>query len=155
MAGNGGGSVNSKIERYREAGEHEAKAKLLLDRAVSRAIHSVEKVVAKVHRTPLATVKNQLKKVVETEKLVSKTLSVSGKTWQKTARCNAAVQGRMLAQSDSQHHLVDSLQGYVAGPNEPSRASQMQDVSGGIGHDAQDDAAYMNTRPVVVGGWTL
>ena len=24
-----------------------------------------------------------------------------------------------------------------------------------IGHDAQDDAPYMNTRPVLVGGWTL
>ena len=150
MIGNGRGSINTKIKRYHEAGEHEAKAKMLLD----SSIHDVENAA---RRTPLTTVKNKLNKVAATHRLVSKTLSVTGKTWRKTARCDAAVQGRMLAQSDSGLNttLVDSLQRYVAGANEPSRASQMQDVSGGIGHDAQDDAPYMNTRPGLVEGWTL
>ena len=77
MAGNGQGSIDTQLERYIDAGVHQAKAKLLLD----STIHSLKKLVAKAGRTPLATVKNELEEVVETLSLVSKVLSVSGKTW--------------------------------------------------------------------------
>ena len=151
MIGNGRGSINSKNKRYHEAGEAEAKAKMLLD----SSIHDVEKAA---RRTPLTTVKNQLNKVAARQRLVSKTLSVTGKTWRKTARCDAVVQGRLSAQLVSgltTEGLEDSLQRYVAGPTESSRASPMQDMSGGMGQCALVDAPYMNTRPKMVEGWTL
>ena len=151
MIGHGRGSINTKIKRYHEAGEHEAKAKMLLD----SSIDDVEKAA---RRTPLTTVKNQLNKVAATQRLVSKTLSVTGKTWQKTARCDAAVQGRLSAQlvnGLTMEGLEDNLQRYVAGPTESSGASPMQDMSGGMGQGALVDAPYMNTRPKQVKGWTL
>ena len=151
MIGHGRGSINTKIKRYHEAGEHEAKAKMLLD----SSIDDVEKAA---RRTPLTTVKNQLNKVAARQRLVSKTLSVTGKIWQKTARCDAVVQGRLSAQLVSgltTEGLEDSLQRYVAGPTESSRASTMQDMSGGMGQCALVDAPYMNTRPKLVQGWTL
>ena len=135
MAGNGQGSIDTQLERYIDAGVHQAKAKLLLD----STIHTLKKLVAKAGRTPLATVKNELEEVVETLSLVSKVLSVSGKRWQTTAGCYAAVQGQLSAELD----------------NGLNRASPMQDVSGGIGQRAQADAPYMNTRPGLVEGWTV
>ena len=154
MAGNGQGSIDTQLERYIDAGVHQAKAKLLLD----STIHSLKKLMAKAGRTPLATVKNELEEVVETLSLVSKVMSVSGKTWQTTVGCYAAVQGQLSAELDNgldTTGVAASLQTYVAGPNESSRASPMQDVSGGIEQRAQADAPYMNTRPGLVEGWTL
>ena len=102
MIGNGRGSINTKIKRYHEAGEHEAKAKMLLD----SSIHDVEKAA---RRTPLTTVKNQLNKVAATQRLVSKTLSVTGKTWQKTARCDSPTPSLSPRGLFNKTHLLSAM----------------------------------------------
>ena len=70
MAGNGRGSINHKLERFRSAGEREGQAKILLDNTIS----DVRKLVLKPGRTPLTNIAKKLNEVVEATEIVSATL---------------------------------------------------------------------------------
>ena len=68
MAGNGRGSINSKLKRCRSAGQLDGHAQFLLDNTIS----DVRKLASNVRRTPLTNIEKKLNEVVETTEVVSR-----------------------------------------------------------------------------------